>query len=156
MKNILTMKHLGLLLLIITLSSCNVMKAPEFTGISNIDLKKNAQGKTVLVAYAKYHNPNLLGGKFKIKDIKVFVNNEFFANLNSETYKVPSKKDFEVPLEVNFDASFFKKKGNLLDALSNALQNKLKVQYKGKIYYVSHKLNIPYAIDYSQDVKIFK
>jgi len=150
------MKYFGLLLLIITLSSCNVMKAPEFTGISNIDLKKNKQGKTVLVAYAKYHNPNLLGGKFKIKDVKVFVNDKFFANLNSETYKVPSVKDFEIPLEVDFDASFFKKKGNFINAISNALQNKLSVHYQGKIYYVSHKLNIPYKIDYTQDVKIFK
>ena len=150
------MKKLAILFLLLALNACNVMKAPEFKGISNIDIKKNAQGKTVLVAYAKYNNPNLLGGKFKIKDIKVFVNDKYFANLNSESYKVPGKKDFEVPLEVNFDASFFKKKGNLLDAISNALKNKLKVQYKGKIYYVSHKLNIPYAIDYTQDVKIFE
>jgi hypothetical protein len=150
------MKKLAILFLLLALNACNVMKAPEFKGISNIDIKKNAQGKTVLVAYAKYNNPNLLGGKFKIKDIKVFVNDKYFANLNSESYKVPGKKDFEVPLEVNFDASFFKKKGNILDAISNALQNKLKVQYKGKIYYVSHKLNIPYAIDYTQDVKIFE
>jgi hypothetical protein len=150
------MKKLAILFLLLALNACNVMKAPEFKGISNIDIKKNAQGKTVLVAYAKYNNPNLLGGKFKIKDIKVFVNDKYFANLNSESYKVPGKKDFEVPLEVNFDASFFKKKGNILDAISNALQNKLKVQYKGKIYYVSHKLNIPYAIDYTQDVKIIE
>jgi hypothetical protein len=150
------MKKIAILILILAINACNVMKAPEFKGISNIDIKINKQGKTVLVAYAKYHNPNLLGGKFKIKDIKVYVNDKFFANLNSENYKVPGKKDFEVPLEVNFDASFFKKKGNILDAISNALQNKLKVQYKGKIYYVSHKLNIPYAIDYTQDVKIIE
>jgi hypothetical protein len=151
------MKQIGLILILaLSISSCNVMKAPEFTGISNIDIKKNKQGKTVLVAYAKYHNPNLLGGKFKIKDVKVFVNDKYFANINSDTYKVPSIKDFEVPLEVDFDASYFKKKGNILEALSSALKNKLKVHYQGKIYYVSHKLNIPYKIDYTQDVKIFE
>ena len=131
-----------------------MIKAPEFKGITGIDLKKNTQGNLVLVANAKYHNPNLLGGKFQVKDIKVFVNDKYLANLNADTYKVPTKKDFTVPLEVDFDAKYLKK-DNLLDALNAALNNKLKVQYKGKIFYVSHGLNIPYTIDYTQDVKLF-
>lgn len=131
-----------------------MIKAPEFKGITGINLKKNTQGNLVLVANAKYHNPNLLGGKFQVKDIKVFVNNKYMANLNTDTYKVPTKKDFTVPLEVDFDTKYLKK-DNLLDALNAALNNKLKVQYKGKIYYVSHGLNIPYTIDYTQDVKLF-
>jgi len=58
-------------------------------------------------------------------------------------------------LEVDFDAKYFKK-GNLLDALNNMINNKLKVQYKGKIYYVSHGFNIPYKIDYTQEIKLFE
>ena len=131
-----------------------MIKAPEFKGITGINLKKNTQGNLVLVANAKYHNPNLLGGKFQVKDIKVFVNDKYLANLNADTYKVPTRKDFTVPLEVDFDTKYLKK-DNLLDALNAALYNKLKVQYKGKIYYVSHGLNIPYTIDYTQDVKLF-
>ncbi len=131
-----------------------MVKAPEFKGITHIDLKKKENGKLILVAYAKYHNPNLLGGKFKVKDIQVLVNDKFLANLNSETYKVPTKKDFEIPLEVDFDPNYFKK-GNLLDALNSAINNKLKVHYQGKIYYVSHGINLPYQINYTQDVKLF-
>ena len=131
-----------------------MIKAPEFKGITGINLKKNTQGNLVLVANAKYHNPNLLGGKFQVKDIKVFVNDKYMANLNTDTYKVPTKKDFTVPLEVDFDTKYLKK-DNLLDALNAALNNKLKVQYKGKIFYVSHGLNIPYTIDYTQEVKLF-
>ncbi len=145
---------LFLFALFISLQACNMVKAPEFKGITNIDLKKNKDGKTVLVAYAKYHNPNLLGGKFQVKDMKVFVNDKFFANLNSDTYKVPTKRDFEIPLEVDFDASYFKK-DNLLDALNSVLNNKLNVQYKGKIYYVSHGVSIPYDVDYTQELKLF-
>ena len=148
-------KIIFILLPIIILTSCNMIKAPEFKGIEKIDLKKNKQGKTVLVAYAKFHNPNLLGGKFKISDIKVHINDKFFANLNSQTYKVPSIKDFSIPLEVDFDAKYFNK-SNLLDALNSVLNNQLKVQYKGKIYYVSHGLNVPYNIDYTQEVKLLK
>ena len=140
--------------ILLLISACSMIKAPEFKGITGINLKKNTQGNLVLVANAKYHNPNLLGGKFQIKDIKVFVNDKYLANLNTDTYKVPTKKDFTVPLEVDFDKKYLKK-DNLLDALNAALKNKLKVQYKGKIYYVSHGLNIPYTIDYTQEVKLF-
>jgi hypothetical protein len=134
-------------------AACDMVKAPDFQGISKIDFKKKDNGKLVLVAYAKYHNPNLLGGKFQVKDIKVYVDDKYFADLNSETYKVPTKKDFEIPLEVDFDAKYFKK-NNILDALNSLINNKLKVHYKGKIVYVSHGLNIPYQLDYEQEVKI--
>ena len=135
--------------------SCNMLKAPEFKGISNIDLKRNQQGKLVLIANAKFHNPNLVGGKFQMKDVKVFVNDKYFANLNADTYKVPTQKDFSIPLEVNFDKKYFTK-NNILDALNNLLNNQLKVKYQGKIYYVSHKLKIPYNIDYEEEIKITK
>ena len=135
--------------------ACSMIKAPEFKGITGIDLKKNAQGNRVLVANAKFYNPNLLGGQFQIKDVKVFINDRFLANLNANTYKVPSKKDFVVPLEVDFDMKFLKK-DNLLNTLNAALNNKLKVQYKGEIYYVSHGLNVPYAVDYTQNIKLIK
>jgi len=149
-------KIIILLITVLTgMSACNMVKAPEFKGISGLDIKKNKQGKYVLVADATFHNPNLVGGKFRLKDIKVFVNDKYFANLNADTYQVPTKKDFSVPLEVNFDHKYFNK-NNILDALNNLLNNKLKVKYQGKIYYVSHKMNIPYNIDYEDEIKITK
>jgi len=150
------MKHIIIALsILVSISACDMVKAPEFKGISKIDLKTKANGQPVLVAFAKFHNPNLLGGKFEIKDLQVFVNDKFFANINADTYKVPSKKDFEVPMEVDFDKAYFKK-NNLLDALNNLFNNKMKVKYTGKIYYVSHKLHIPYNVDYEQDVKLIE
>ena len=148
-------KILVLFFAILLSNACDLLKSPDFVGIESVNLKKNAKGKLVLVANAKYHNPNLLGGKFKINDVKVYVNDKFFANLNAETYKVPAKKDFTVPLEVDFDKRYFKKH-NILDALKSAIKNKLSVQYKGKIYYVNGKLNIPYTIDYTQEVKLYE
>jgi len=132
-----------------------MIKAPEFKGISGIDIQKNQEGKYVLVAKARFHNPNLLGGKFQLKDVKVYVDDKYLANLNADTYKVPSKKDFSIPLTVNLDEKYFNKQ-NLLNALGNLLNNRLKVRYQGKIYYVSHKLNIPYNIDYEEEIKIKK
>jgi len=148
------MKHfLFLSLSILFLQACSLTKAPEFKGITGIDIVKNKQNKLVLVANAKFYNPNLLGGKFKISDIKVFVNDKFLANLNSDTYKIPSKKDFTIPLEMDFDSSYIKKSG-FLDVINSMLHNNLKVQYKGQIYYVSHGFKVPYKVDYTQDVKL--
>jgi len=154
-KNKQMKKTILILSTIFILFSCNMIKAPEFQGIENIDLKKNNTGNLVLVANARFHNPNLLGGKFQVKDIKVYINDKFFASLNSETYKIPTKKDFVIPLEVDFDTKYLKK-DNILDALNSVVNNKMKVHYKGKIYYVSHGLNIPYKVDYQQDIKIFE
>ena len=148
-------KNIFSIVVLLLVSACSMIKAPEFKGIAGIDLKKNTQGNMILVANAKFYNPNLLGGKFQVKDVKVFINDKFLANLNADTYKVPSKKDFVVPLEVDFDMKYLKK-DNLLDALNAAINNKLKVQYKGQIYYVSHGLNVPYTIDYTQDIKLFE
>ena len=149
------MKFLKVLVVLFLFFSCNAVKSPEFKGVDKIDVVKKNNGKMVLVAYAQFYNPNLLGGKFKLKDVKVYVNNKFLANLNTKTYKVPVKKDFFIPLEVNLDDKFFKN-DNLLDIVNNVLSNKLFVQYKGKIYYQSYRLNIPYVIDYKQDVKLIK
>ena len=148
------MKHFYLILpVFLLLNACNTLKSPEFQGIESIKLK-NDNGQPVLVAYAKYHNPNLVGGQFKISEVKVFVNDKFLANLNSDTYQVPSKKDFIIPLEVNLDQNYFKK-NNILEALNTAINNKLEVHYQGKIYYVSYGLKVPYKIDHTQNIKIF-
>ncbi|HFX17519.1 MAG TPA: hypothetical protein ENK64_00055 [Flavobacteriales bacterium] len=143
-----------LLLLVIFLTSCSSIKSPEFVGVEQVYLKNNQGSQPVLVADAKFHNPNLLGGQFKISDIKVYANDKFLAHLNSESYKVPAKKDFIIPLEVSIDSKIFQK-SNLLEALNAAINNQLKVSYKGSIYYVSHGLKIPYIIDYTQDVKLY-
>jgi len=150
------MKKISILLLLLFFATCNMPQVPEFVGISKIDFKKNKQGKLVLLTHAKYHNPNLVGGTFILKDVKVFIDNKYFANVNSQDYKVPAKKDFEIPLEVDFDMNFFKKKNSIFGALNAALKNKLTVQYNGKIYFVNMKLNIPYNIDYEQEVKIYQ
>ncbi len=151
-----TMKKIIILILAAYLfNACNMIKAPEFKGIDKIDYKIKDNGKFYLIAQAKFHNPNLVGGKFKVENIQVYADDKPVGVLNSESYKVPSKKDFVIPLEIEFDKSFFSKKNNILDVLNTLINNKLKVKYKGIIRYVSHGLNVPYKIDYQQDVKIY-
>jgi len=155
------MKKTALLLfLILLLGSCKkIIKAPEFKGIQNISLKQNQTGKTLIVANAVFINPNLVGGKFQIDSIKVFVNGKFMGNLNSEVYKVPSKKSFSLPLEIDFNENYLKNNNSLsdmLDILSKLVKDSIQVKYQGKILYVSHGLKIPYKIDYQENIKIFK
>jgi LEA14-like dessication related protein len=152
------MKHFSIFFFVLFLSSCqNIVKSPEFKGINKISLKQKENGKTVLVANAEFSNPNLVGGKFKVDQIEVYIDNQLAGNLNSETYKVPPKKNFIIPLEIDFNKNFFTKdKKGILDLLDKLAGNKLKVKYQGKLRYVSHGLNIPYDIDYEEDIKIFK
>ncbi len=152
------MKYIPLILLAIFLNSCSeIIKAPEFQGIKKIDLKQSDDGKTILVANAEFKNPNLVGGKFQVDNIEVFIDEKPAGKLNSETYKVPAKKEFIVPLEIDFNNDFFKQnKGNLWDMLGKLANNSLKVKYQGNIIYVSHGLHIPYSIDYEEEIKIFK
>ena len=156
------MKKIALLLLFILFtSSCqNILKAPEFKGIQNISFKQNETGQPLIVAHAAFRNPNLVGGKFQIDSIKVFVDGKFMGNLNSEVYKVPAKKSFNLPLEIDFNESFLKKNNNslsdMLDILTKLVKDSIQVKYQGKILYVSHGLKIPYKIDYQENIKIFK
>lgn len=134
-----------------------MIKAPDFKGIKNIDLKQKENGKTVLIANAEFENPNLVGGKFQVDEVKVYIDDKPLGKLNSEAYKVPAKEKFVIPLEIDFNKDFFKQnKGSFLDMLDKLANNSLKVKYQGNIIYVSHGLNIPYPIDYEEEIKIFK
>jgi len=151
------MNYIRFLVLILFLSSCqNLTKTPEFKGIEKIELRKNPSGETVIVANVLFDNPNLVGGNFKIDNVDVFIDEKFIGKVNSEIYKVPSKKSFVIPLEVNFNMEFLKQnKGNLLGMLKNLANNTLKIKYLGKIVYVFHGLKIPYSIDHEEEIKIF-
>ncbi len=149
------MKKLQLLIALLLLASCSV-KSPEFVGVKNIHIQPNQKGSFDLLADAQFHNPNLLGGKFKIDSLDVLIDNKRVSNISSKTYKVPSKKDFTIPMKIEVEKKFFIKKDNIINMIGNLLNNKLKVKYQGKIYYVSHGLKIPYKVDEEQEIKITK
>ncbi len=153
-----SMKFIPIVFMLFFFQSCKeIIKAPEFEKIDKIELKENNEGKMVLVAKALFTNPNLVGGKFQIKNIEVYIDDKFLGKLNSDIYKVPAKKIFSIPLEISFNNDFIKNnKGNVWDMINKLASNSLSVRYEGKILYIIQGIKVPYSIHYEEKVKIIK
>lgn len=149
------MKKLIILLTIcFTLFNCTVNKKPEFIGLENIKVIKSTSKHITLSADALFINPNDIGGELKTDSIKVLINNNEMATISTKKFKVPSKKEFIVPLETSIPTdSIFNNKslGSLIGSLFN---KKIKVQYKGDIIYKTLGLSYTYNVDKTENIKI--
>ncbi|MGB5418514.1 LEA type 2 family protein [Algibacter sp.] len=137
-----------------TLFSCSVNEKPEFIGIENIKVLESTSKYVTFTADAKFINPNDIGGELQTDEIKVFVNDNEMATVSTESFEVPAKKEFTIPLKTNVptDSIFSNKSiGGLLGSL---FSKKVKVQYKGEIKYKVLGFSHYYNIDQTEDVKI--
>lgn len=148
-----------ILLLTFTLAtlSCSVKEQPVFIAIEDIELvESNAEFLTIR-ADAIFENPNDLGGALESDDISVYVNDVKLAHVSSESFKVPARKEFTIPLMVNVSTdSILKTDGkNLLGSILTTVLNKeIKVQYKGEIVYKTFGFTYTYPVDETEMVKI--
>ena len=79
--------------------SCSVSKKPEFLYVENIKVQESTSKHIILTADAFFTNPNDIGGELKTDGIKVFVNDNEMATVSTESFKVPAKKEFSIPLK---------------------------------------------------------
>ena len=110
-----------------------------------------------LKAIALFENPNDVGGNLKSDDIAIYVNDIKLAKLSSESFDVPARKEFTIPLKVDISTdSILKIRGTeAIGTILNSLLNKeIKVQYKGDIIYKTLGFSYTYAIDETEMVKI--
>lgn len=138
----------------IALMSCSVNEKPQFIGLDNIVVLESSSKYLTFTADALFLNPNDIGGKLQTDDIKVFVNDNELASVSTESFKVPAKKEFSIPLKTNIptDSLFSSKSiGGLIGSL---FSKKVKVQYKGDIKYKVFGFSYTYNIDKTEDVKI--
>ena len=138
----------------IALMSCSVNEKPQFIGLENIKVLESNSKYVTFAADALFLNPNDIGGELKTDDIKVFVNDNELASVSTESFKVPAKKEFSIPLKTNIptDSLFSNKSiGSLIGSL---FSKKVKVQYKGDIKYKVFGFSYTYNIDKTEDVKI--
>lgn len=137
--------------------NCNVKEKPVFIKVENIELTESTLKTVSLKANAVFENPNDVGGTLKSDDISVYVNDAKVAHVSSESFKVPAKKEFTVPLKVNIstDSILSGNSNNLLGNLLNSVLNKeIKIQYKGEIVYKTFGFSYTYPIDKTEMVKI--
>lgn len=134
--------------------SCSVNEKPQFIGLENIKVLESTSKYVTFTAEAKFINPNDIGGELQTDEIKVFINDNEMASVSTESFKVPAKKEFSVPLKTNVptDSIFSNKSiGGLIGSL---FSKKVKVQYKGDIKYKVLGFSYTYDIDQTEDVKI--
>jgi hypothetical protein len=138
----------------ITFLSCSVNEKPEFLRIENIKVLESTSKYITFTADALFINPNDIGGELKSDGIKVYVNDNEMATVTTESFKVPAKKDFTIPLKANIPTDSIFSNKNLGGLLSSLFSKKLKVQYKGSIKYNVLGFSYTYDIDKTEQVKI--
>ncbi|WP_370476713.1 hypothetical protein [Tamlana flava] len=149
------MKNLIILLTIsVAFISCTVTEKPQFVGVENIKVEESSSKFITITADALFINPNNIGGELQTDEIKVFINDNEMATVSAETFEVPAKKEFSIPLKTNVltDSIFSNKSiGGLVGSL---FSKKVKVQYIGDINYKVLGFSHAYTVDVTEDVKI--
>lgn len=145
------------LLLIISLTACTVTEQPEFKDIASIKVKETNAKEVIVEANARFLNKNSVGGTLQAKGIQVFIDDVAVAEVNSDTFKVPAKDEFTIPLKVKIPYSkvFKDNKNNVLSNVLNILTNKeINLRYKGNITYKLSAFSYNYPLDYTQKVAL--
>jgi hypothetical protein len=151
------MKKLIFIPFILLIVSCAVKEKPLFVKVDNIVVVDATLETIELTADAHFINQNDVGGSLESKGIEVFVNDISVANVTSESFKVPAREEFTIPLKVIIPTKevYENNKNGLLGGILNSiLKKKMKVQYKGTITYTTFGFSYDYEVDQTQDVKI--
>lgn len=152
------MRNLALFTVVFfVLFGCSISKKPVFLKVDDVQLVSLQSDTIRLKANAYFQNPNDVGGKISTDQIIVIVNGAELAQVSSEEFKVPSRKDFTIPLSVVIPAKrvFENNKNGILGGLINTLLNKtIKVQFKGDLKYKVLGFSKVYPVDKTQEIKI--
>ncbi|WP_052172585.1 LEA type 2 family protein [Psychroserpens jangbogonensis] len=140
--------------LVITFISCSVKEKPEFLRVENIKVLESTSKTITPTADALFMNPNDIGGELRTDGIKVIVNGNEMASVSTESFKVPAKKEFSIPLRADVPTDSLFSDKSLSGLLGSIFSKKLKVQYKGDIKYKVLGFSHTYAVDETEDVKI--
>ncbi|REH48738.1 late embryogenesis abundant protein [Tenacibaculum gallaicum] len=145
---------LPFLLLIV---SCSVKQKPIFLKVDDIKLLSASTDTVRIGANAYFENPNDIGGKIATDEIKVLIDQVEVAQVSSEEFKVPARKEFHIPLKVVIPAKkvFENNKNGILGGILNSLINqRLRVHFKGDLKYKVLGFSHIYPIDKVEDLKI--
>lgn len=143
--------------ILIFLASCSVKKKPIFLKVDDIKLISVSSDTIKLGANAFFENPNDVGGKISTDKIKVLVNEIEVAQVFSDEFKVPARKEFAIPLNVVVPTKqlFENNKNGILGGILNSILNKkLNVHFKGNLTYSVFGFTHKYPIDKIENVNI--
>lgn len=150
-------KFFYFLALTLFLVSCAVKKKPVFVKVDDVQFISIDSDTIRLAANAYFKNPNDVGGKISTDEIKVIVNGAALAQVSSDEFKVPARRNFTIPLKVVIPAKrvFENNKNGILGGLVNTLLNKtIKVQFQGELRYKVLGFSNVYPIDKTEVIRI--
>ena len=147
-------KIIGLLAFTWFIISCTVKEPPEFLGVQNIKVLEATKTYVTISGEGLFKNPNDIGGELKADGIIVYVNGNEMATVSSESFKVPAKEQFTIPLEVNIPTDSIFSNKSLGGLLGSLFSKKMEVKYQGKINYKVLGFSHFYDVDETEEVKI--
>ena len=151
------MKNLLYFILLFTLiTGCSVNEQPVFIKVDNVKVS-SFKGDTILLkASAFFENPNDVGGTISTDEIKVIINGAEVAQVSSDEFEVPARKEFSIPLTVVVPAKRVfenNKDGVLGGLLTSLLKKSINVQFKGNLKYKVFGFSSEYSVDEIQEIK---
>ena len=154
MKTASLLRFSGIILFSLFMSGCQKPKDLVFKSVQNISLDNLSFNNATLKMELVYYNPNTFGLELNRTDFDIFVNNNLLGHsLQDLQLKVPSRKDFTVPLQVDLDMK------NLLKNGIMALMNKeVQVRVLGKAKIGKAGVYKSFNIDYTtvQNFSLFR
>ncbi len=133
---------------------CSIKESPEFRGVNNIKVIESTKTYITIKGDALFKNPNVIGGELKADGIKVFVNGNEMATVSSESFEVPAKEEFTIPLKVNIPTDSIFSNKNLGGLIGSLFSKKIDVKYQGKIIYKVFGFSNFYDVDETETIKI--
>ena len=128
-------KVLFLLTILTCFFNCTVNETPEFIGVNTIKVEDSNSKFITLKAEAEFLNPNDIGGSLKTDDLKVIINNNEISSVTTESFDVPAKDKFTIPLRAKIPTDSLFSDKNLSSILGSLLTKNMKVQYNQYVFY---------------------
>lgn len=147
-------RTLLLLTIACTFFNCKVNEKPLFVNVENIKVEESTSKYIIMSADALFMNPNDIGGELKTDEIKIYVNDNEVGYVSSESFKVPAKDEFTIPLKATIPVDSLLSGKSIGGLIGSLFSKTMKVQYKGDIIYKTLGFSYTYGVDETEDVKI--
>jgi len=146
------------LLLGVAFSSCKSYEEPIYIGIENLTMLDIDNDNIVIGANVKFRNPNELGGDVINTSINVLYNQKIVAKLKaSESFKIPAKNQFSIPMEATIPSDALKDKTNILGGITGLLINKkIDFTFRGDLILDLKVMQYTYDINETKSVALGK
>jgi len=147
-------KIIGLFTFVLIVFSCKINEAPEFVGIENIKVLESTKTYIKIKGDGLFKNPNDIGGELKADGIIVYINGNKMATVSSESFDVPSKSEFKIPLIVKIPTDSVFSNKNLGGLIGSLFSKQIEVKYKGEILYKVLGFTHSYNVEETELIKI--